>query len=165
MAALQKFIRDEIVRRQWTVPEFARRSGISPSLAYQIIDGRDNVRRSTFESIASALGMTPAELATAIGSGDEPLTPREVQMVVAFRSLPEAEQSMLERFVQGLRLQRPRTGANSHASPTANSKTQGGRKLGKGRPGKADDNGNPTLTSRSHRPEPRRGLVLALSPR
>ncbi len=78
MAALQKFLRDELHRRDWSIEEFASRAGISTSNGYLIIrDGKDNVRTDTFEGIAAALSMTPADLMVATGKGatsdDDPL--------------------------------------------------------------------------------------------
>jgi DNA-binding Xre family transcriptional regulator len=78
MAALQKFLRDELHRRDWSIEEFASRAGISTSNGYLIVrDGKDNVRTDTFEGIALALSMTPADLMIATGKGtvsdDDPL--------------------------------------------------------------------------------------------
>jgi predicted transcriptional regulator len=44
MAALQKFLQAELPRRGWTIPHFAKRAALSTSLAYQIADGKDNLR-------------------------------------------------------------------------------------------------------------------------
>jgi transcriptional regulator with XRE-family HTH domain len=70
VAALQHFFEAERLRRGWSVREIARRSNISASKAYAIINGDDNVEMETFENIAAAFDMTPAGLAGVIGKGD-----------------------------------------------------------------------------------------------
>ena len=93
MSALQQFVSDELDRRKWSVPEFARRAEISTSLAYQIIDGKDNVRRNTFDKIASAFDLTPAQLADAIGR-DGALSPEHASVIATYESIPKDKRSV-----------------------------------------------------------------------
>jgi transcriptional regulator with XRE-family HTH domain len=74
VATLGGFLRNELQRRDWSPEEFARRCDppISTTLAYQILSGKDNVKRSTFGAIAAALGMTPVELMAASDDSTEP---------------------------------------------------------------------------------------------
>jgi transcriptional regulator with XRE-family HTH domain len=78
VATLGGFLRNELQRRDWSPEEFARRCDppISTTLAYQILNGKDNVKRSTFGAIAAALDLTPVELMAAIDDspGARPLT-------------------------------------------------------------------------------------------
>src|SRR2546423_375070 len=51
MSALQQFFDAERTRRGWSMRETAKRSQISLSKAYAIVNGDDNVEFETFENI------------------------------------------------------------------------------------------------------------------
>lgn len=106
MPALQQYLNAEIDRRGWSVREFARRAKISLSNAYLIVrDGEDNVRRDTFENIASALFMSPAELAVAIGKGAATDDPKRVLIHAALRQVPDDQLETVELMIRGLAIQ------------------------------------------------------------
>jgi len=110
MSALQYFFDAERLRRGWSVREAADRSQISLSKAYAIIRGDDNVEFETFESIAAAFGMTPAELATAIGKGNHGDDPDEVRMIAAYRLVPTEKRLTALDILQALTRVKPRPG-------------------------------------------------------
>jgi transcriptional regulator with XRE-family HTH domain len=82
------YLRNELVRRGESKKDFARRNGISLSNLYLVLEGADNVRRETFEKIATGLGITPAELAAVTEGGGPSLSPDETETVVLYRQLP-----------------------------------------------------------------------------
>jgi hypothetical protein len=68
--------------------QFARRADLSLSNAYLIVrDGKDNVRQTTFDNIAAALGLTSAELSIRIGKGNAEHNPDEVETLALFRQI------------------------------------------------------------------------------
>jgi DNA-binding Xre family transcriptional regulator len=101
MPALQHYLRGEIDRRAWSINDFARRAHISQSNAYLIVrDGKDDVRQSTFDGIAAALGMAPSELLRAVESpADDPVEQairwRAPEMRAAVKSVPAPKQATL----------------------------------------------------------------------
>ena len=107
MPALANFLRDELHRRDWSPEEFARRCvpPVSTSLAYQIIrDNKDNVRQSTFNSIAAAFGMTPTAFHAVIYSGQKisGQSPDELDMLHHYRRVPPEERRTALRLVRAL---------------------------------------------------------------
>lgn len=120
MPALQHFFDAERQRRGWSMKEAAERSRISLSKAYAITNGDDNVEFQTFENIAAAFGMTPADLAVVIGKGSADHDPDETHVLVTFRQIPEhkrdAAKEMLEGLVKPIRSPRP----NRPVRPKAN---------------------------------------------
>lgn len=101
MPALQHFLSAEIPKRNWSMEEFARRAQLSLSNAYLIVrDGKDNVRRQTFDNIAAALGMTPAELDTAIGKGPVTADPKRVPIHAILREVPEEDLGQVDRVIR-----------------------------------------------------------------
>lgn len=102
MPALQQFFKDERLRRGWSVREAAQRSQISPSKAYAIENGDDNVEFETFENIATAFDLTPAELAVAIGKGTPALNPDEARWVSYYRRIPVEQRPFIEKAVYSI---------------------------------------------------------------
>ncbi len=102
VAALQNFFRDERRRRGWSVRDAAARAKISPSKAYAIENGDDNVEFETFENIATAFGLTPAELATAIGKGKPDHDPDEASLLAAYRQVPHEKRPAAHDMLHGL---------------------------------------------------------------
>lgn len=115
MAALGTFLRDELLRRDWSVEEFAHRADISTSLGYQIIrDGKDNVRQDTFDGIASALSMAPADLMVAIGKGQPHDDVKRAPIHAAIREIPEEQLGLADRM---LRILIPSSNVGAAAPP------------------------------------------------
>ena len=102
VATLGGFLRNELNRRDWSPEEFARRCvpPVSTTLVYQIMNGQDNVRRSTFGGIAWALGMTPAELHVAIGDGPPGEDPRRVALQALLRQASDETLNEIESFAR-----------------------------------------------------------------
>ncbi len=99
--ALQRYLKAEIERRGWSMEQFADRAQLSLSNAYLIVrDGKDNVRQNTFDSIAAALGMTPAELASAIGKGAPEEHPQRITILALLRDVPDDDLSTVDRIVR-----------------------------------------------------------------
>lgn len=105
--ALQRYLQAELPRRSWSIPEFAARvDGMSQSNAYRIIrDGFDNVEFATFEAIAATLGMSPAELAVAIGKGSAVDDPEEAQVIAAYRQIAIEKRAAAFDMLRGLAVQ------------------------------------------------------------
>ena len=103
MSALQQFLEGELERREWTIKEFATRSHLSLSNAYLIVrDGKDNVRQDTFEDIAAALSMTPADLMVAIGKGKLGEDPERLPLLTLVRQVPSPELGLAHRILKQL---------------------------------------------------------------
>ena len=101
MPALQQFLKAELPRRGWSMEYFARHAHLSLSTTYLIVrDGKDNVRRETFEHIAAALGMTPAELMVAIGKGAEDDNPRRAVLHALLRQVADEDLPVFERLTR-----------------------------------------------------------------
>jgi transcriptional regulator with XRE-family HTH domain len=109
VSALQHFFDAERQRRGWSVREAAKRSQISLSKAYAIVNGDDNVEFETFENIATAFNMTPAELATAIGKGAPQDDPAHALGAALFRAVPIERQPAAIDMLRGLQVQPTRT--------------------------------------------------------
>lgn len=91
--------------------EIADRARISPSKAYAITNGDDNVEFETFEAIADAFGMSPAELATAIGKGPAGDDPELAPMHARLRQVPKDQRTVVDRLIATFI---PPTRAKSH---------------------------------------------------
>lgn len=102
MPALQHFFDAERQRRGWSMREIANRTKMSRSKAYAIVNGDDNVEFETFENIATAFDMTPAELATAIGKGAPQDNPAHALGVALFRAVPVEKQPAAIDMLRGL---------------------------------------------------------------
>lgn len=100
MPALQRYFDAERQRRGWSVREVADRSHISLSKAYAIIKGDDNVETETFENIAVAFGMTPAELFAALGKGTADEHPQRITVQALLRDVPDDDLGTVERIVR-----------------------------------------------------------------
>lgn len=116
MPALQNFLRDELPRRGWSMKDFASHARLSLSNAYLIVrDGEDNVRSDTFENIATALGMTPAELYVAIGKGRLDDDPERVPVLAAVRQIAKEHLDAVDRIVRAFVVVPPTVGKRNHA--------------------------------------------------
>lgn len=102
MTALQHFFDAERLRRGWSMQEIAKRTQMSRSKAYAIVNGDDNVEFETFENIASAFSMSPAELAVAIGKGAASDDPKRVPIHAALRQVPDEQLATVEMMIRGL---------------------------------------------------------------
>jgi transcriptional regulator with XRE-family HTH domain len=127
--ALQNFFRDERIRRGWSVRDAAQRSKISPSKAYAIENGDDNVEFETFENIATAFNMTPAELATAIGKGTPEDDPAHAEVVALYRAVPAEKKPAAIDMLRGLTVEPARQRAKSRTDGTAKRLEQRRREL------------------------------------
>lgn len=119
MPALSNFTRRERLRRGWTIPLFAAKAGISQSLGYQLDAGKDNVRQDTFEGIASAFDMTPAELMMAVGKGARPADSRRAPLLAMIWAVPDEDLGTVERVVRPF--MSAETANNTSGHPAANS--------------------------------------------
>lgn len=54
-----KYLRDELVERGWTVPEFARITGWSVSDVSRVLDGERGITEAMAADLADVLGTTP----------------------------------------------------------------------------------------------------------
>src|SRR5436309_734111 len=102
VAALQHFYDAERQRRGWSVRKTAHETKMSVSKAYAILNGEDNVEFETFENIATAFNMTPAELATAIGKGRPVDDPTEVEVLARYRAVPAEKKLAAIDMLRGL---------------------------------------------------------------
>jgi transcriptional regulator with XRE-family HTH domain len=85
---LDRFAQQQLDAQGLTVKEFARRSGLGLSHAYQILRGeRTRPSAETFDAVARGLNMTPAEMAVAMGKGTESDDPEEVEWLALVRQL------------------------------------------------------------------------------
>lgn len=105
VATLGGFLKDELPRRGWSPEEFSRRCtpSVSTTLIYQIMNGKDNVKRTTFSAIAGALGMTPVELMVAIdgGAGGPPgLSPKLALLNALLRHASDEEIEQVHDFAR-----------------------------------------------------------------
>lgn len=99
---MQHFFESERLRRGWSVKELADRSKISLSKAYQIRGGEDNVEFETFENIAAAFSLTPAELATVIGKGRADDDPDTIEAMAIYRQVASEKRSAAKDMLLGL---------------------------------------------------------------
>lgn len=76
---------------------------MSLSSGYLIVrDGKDNVRQDTFEGIAAAFSMTPAELMVAIGKGPSGTDPHEIVHIGLYRQVPTEQKFSATAMLRGL---------------------------------------------------------------
>jgi transcriptional regulator with XRE-family HTH domain len=126
VAHLSRFLKDEIPRRGWTIPTFARRANLSNSNAYLIVrDGKDNVTQDTFDDIATALDMAPAELMVAIGKGNSPEDAERVVMHATVRQIPKANLSLAQRLLLAFVSPQPSPEPNPPVSASAQPRISG----------------------------------------
>lgn len=85
--------------------EIAERTKMSKSKAYAIVNGDDNVEFETFENIATAFNMTPAELATMIGKGSPADDPAEAEVLARYRAVPPEKKPAAMDMLLGLAVQ------------------------------------------------------------
>lgn len=133
MAALQHFFDAERTRRGWSMREAAKRSKISPSKAYAIANGDDNVEFETFENIAAAFSMSPAELAVAIGKGAAGDDPRRVPIHAALRDVPDEQLATVELMIRSLAVQPVNKGLRNGLRDDTDNSHSGGRRILSGR--------------------------------
>ena|SRR5580765_6071627 len=101
--SLGQFARQQIDAQGLSVKEFAARSGLGLSHAYQILDGkRPRASSQTFEAVARGLSMTPAEMLVAMGKGTGSLDADETEMLALFRQVPLAQRLTLKQIVRSL---------------------------------------------------------------
>lgn len=126
MPALSNFLKDELARRGWEIPDFIEAAkrigpGLSQSNGYLIIrDGKDNVRQDTFDLIAATLSMSPAELATAIGKGPATDDPKRAPIHAAVREVPEESLSTLDKIIRSLAVKSVKARTNGRRDASAN---------------------------------------------
>lgn len=102
MPALQHFFDAERRRRGWSMRDLAEKAQISPSKAYAIANGDDNVEFETFENIATAFNMSPAELATVIGKGPASADPFEIETLAILRQTEPEVRPTIQQMIRGL---------------------------------------------------------------
>lgn len=124
----------------------AKRSNISLSKAYAIVNGDDNVEFETFENIATAFGLTPAELAIAIGKGSAEHDPAEARVVALYRQVPADKRPAAEDMLHGLAVQPTRPPANRRRDGLANRLKQRVHDLTTGTEHGDDPGNNPRIT-------------------
>ena len=106
VASLGTFLRDVLAQRDESPETFSRRCipPVSTALIYQIMSGKDNVKRSTFQAIAVALGMTTVELEIATGGGGE-MTADEIEALTHYRRVPPEQRPAAKSMLWGLAIQ------------------------------------------------------------
>lgn len=120
MPALQQFFDAERQRRGWSMRETAKRSLMSVSKAYAIANGDDNVEFETFENIAAAFGMAPAELAVAIGKGAADANPDDVEIMALSRQVAPELKTAAKDMLRVLASSFTRPPSNGRRDATAN---------------------------------------------
>jgi transcriptional regulator with XRE-family HTH domain len=99
---LAVFLARQLDLRQWSRDEFARRTGLTRSHVYFILDGaRQNVGIDTIERIAAGLGITRAELFAAVDQ-DSDQTADEVEVLALYRQLPHDQRTAAKLMLRGL---------------------------------------------------------------
>lgn len=148
MPALQRFFEAERQRQGWSVRQAAKHCRISVSKAYAIEAGDDNVEFDTFENIAGAFGMSPAELAIAIGKGPANDDPKRAQLQALARNVADEHVGAAELMLRGL------TAAEASVSiPSAKKRTEGATKRLSGKRDEiANDHTQPGKTVAKGRP-------------
>lgn len=114
---LSIFLEQQISLLGLTPDKFAKRARMTRSHVYFILNGdRVNVRSDTLDKIAAAVGMTPAEMAMAMGKGDGTLSPSEAQWLAIIRQVPTEHHSAGQAMLLGLTAVNDSntTGVNTH---------------------------------------------------
>lgn len=119
MPALQHFFDAERLRRGWSMRDAAKRCKISLSKAYAIVNGDDNVEFDTFENIAAAFGLTPAELAVAIGKGSPEDDPAEARVIALYRQIAAEKRETAADLLSALAAPPARPRAKSRVDASA----------------------------------------------
>lgn len=133
MPALANFLRNELPRRGWTIPEWAPRADLSVSAAYLIIrDGKDNVRQDTLDNIAASFNMAPAELLVAIGKGAADDSPARAPLVALLRQVPDADLGTVDRVVRPFAVAPTQQRTNRRADPSSKRREATAHKLERG---------------------------------
>jgi transcriptional regulator with XRE-family HTH domain len=142
--ALQNFFRDERQRRSWSIRDASTHCRMSLSRVYGLENGDDNVEFETFENIASAFGMTPAELAVAIGKGRPDDDPDEARLLAAYRQMPQEHRPTVIQMLHSLAVQPLRPPAKRRTPQDAMRPGEHARELtGSHEPGTDDGNNTP----------------------
>ena len=130
-----------------TGAEFATRSGIGKSHAYQILKGeRPQATLETLRAVARGLGITPSELLAGMGEGAED-EPEVAEMTALFRHLPKPERKTARQILNAL------TPANSHTKPRANAQNGTRGNLDAARRNEHKNRSDPPLTEGNHWPK------------
>jgi transcriptional regulator with XRE-family HTH domain len=101
----------EFTRRQMTLlgidaKTLSKRSGLGLSHIYQIIKGeRPRPSAGTLDAIARGFGMTPAEMAIAMGRATPEDDPEESELVALFRLVPTSQRQTVKQILRGLAIQ------------------------------------------------------------
>lgn len=120
--------------------ETAKRAKISVSKAYAIVNGDNNVEFDTFENIATAFSMSPAELAVAIGKGRPDDDPELAPIHARLRQIPRENLGMVERLIATFV---PPTNAKTH--PSLHAKTSRAKRIAASEPDEHGPDNSPTL--------------------
>lgn len=118
--SLDQFVQQQLEAQGLTVKEFARRSGLGISHAYQVLRGERSKRPSaeTFDAVARGLNMTPAEMAVAMGKGALEASPDETEWLALYRQLPTEHRPTVKQIVRNLAVQPTRQTPKRQAAET-----------------------------------------------
>lgn len=104
--ALALFLRRQLEERGETAEQFGKRIGLNSSGIYQILrEQRQYVQDRTLDKIAEGLGMTPAEMAVAIGKGTPQDDPEESEVLALWRQLHPDRKPAAREILQGWAVQ------------------------------------------------------------
>lgn len=109
-----QFIRQQRDTQQLSMKQFAARSGLGLSHAYQLLRGeRKSVSVETLDAIALGFGMTPAEMAAAMGKSETVMDPGQLAWNALYEQMDATTRSKVFPMV--------RAAANTSDEGTANS--------------------------------------------
>ena len=111
--AFRRWVTDELERRQWSLRELGRQSGISHPLISQVLTGKVSPSINFFHGIAKAFNESPEVLMRLAGilppqlpasTDDDSAT---IELTEIARTLPEDKRRQLLDFARFLRKQPP----------------------------------------------------------
>lgn len=114
---ISQFVNQQIASQHLTVKEFAARSGLGLSHAYQLLRGerKRGVTSETMDAIARGLRMTPAEMAVLMGRGDDSANvPDELERIAIVRQISPEDWPAAKRMLLGL------AAVNTHTDASVN---------------------------------------------
>lgn len=125
--ALARFLQRQLDARGVTADQFAKEHGLNSSGLYQLLRGeRTYVQDRTLERLATALGMTLAQMVSAMAHTGSEIDPDEAEWVALIRQVPVEKRSAARDMLLGLAI-RPssqRT-TNGRRDAIANGRTGG----------------------------------------
>lgn len=150
--ALARFLQRQLDARGMTADLFAKKHGLNSSGLYQLLRGeRTYVQDRTMERLAAALGMTLAEMVTAMATDGSPADPDEAEWVALMRQVPAEKLPAAKDMLRGLAIQptSQRT-ASGRRDAAAQRQREPLRQLRQTRGQQDEPGANSSLPKRSH---------------